>query len=135
MGYGVDTVETAGTWDRVPALVRALEQALREGLADIGERVLAFSHLSHVYPHGSSVYTTFVFRLGPNAAETLARWEVLKSTASWTILAHGGTISHQHGVGADHAPYLEAEKGRIGLTLEAALFRAVDPEGLFQVRA
>ncbi len=135
MGYGVDTVETAGTWDRVPALVHALEQALREGLADIGERVLAFSHLSHVYPHGSSVYTTFVFRLGPNAAETLARWEVLKSTASWTILAHGGTISHQHGVGADHAPYLEAEKGCIGLTLEAALFRAVDPEGLFQVRA
>ena len=31
------------------------------------------------------------------------------------MVAHGGTISHQHGVGTDHRPYLEAEKGALGL--------------------
>ena len=37
------------------------------------------------------------------------------------IVAHGGTISHQHGVGVDHAPYLEAEKGPLGLDLIRAV--------------
>jgi hypothetical protein len=35
---------------------------------------------------------------------------------------NGGTISHQHGVGTDHAPYLAAEKGELGLSSMQALF-------------
>ncbi len=77
----------------------------------IGERVHAFSHLSHVYPTGSSLYATYVFRQAADPDETLDRWRRLKSAASEAIVAHGGTISHQHGIGVDHAPYLEAEKG------------------------
>lgn len=134
LGYGVDTVESATSWDRVPALLVAMETALRGALQDIGESVLAFSHLSHVYPDGANVYTTFVFRLAGTAEETRARWDVLKSAVSWAIVAYGGTISHQHGVGVDHAPYLEAEKGRVGLRLQRALFAAVDPEGLMDTR-
>lgn len=130
MGYAVDTVETATTWDRVPGTIRAVEEALRHGLADIGERVLVFTHLSHVYAQGSSIYTTFLFRLAPTAEETLARWEALKAGVSYAILTHGGTISHQHGVGLDHAPYLEAEKGPHGMAAMRALFRALDPEGI-----
>lgn len=134
LGYGVDTVETATTWDKVPALLTAMETALRVALNPIGERVLAFSHLSHVYPTGSSIYTTFVFRLASTAEATLARWEALKAAVSWAIVEYGGTISHQHGVGQDHTPYLEAEKGSPGLALQDALFRAADPDGLFRVR-
>uniref|UniRef100_UPI002618B14B FAD-linked oxidase C-terminal domain-containing protein n=1 Tax=Thermoflexus sp. TaxID=1969742 RepID=UPI002618B14B len=44
------------------------------------------------------------------------------------ILRLGGTISHQHGVGVDHLPYLEAEKGPLGLAILRAMLRAVDPE-------
>ena len=45
-------------------------------------------------------------------------------------MANGGTISHQHGVGLDHAPYLEAEKGPLGLSAMRSLFRHFDPEGM-----
>ncbi len=129
-GYGVDTVETAVPWSRVPAMVAAMETALRVALEPIGERVLAFSHLSHVYPEGSSVYTTYLFRLAPTAEETRARWEALKAAVSWAIVAYGGTISHQHGVGLDHAAYMPGEKGGAGHEALAALLRAVDPEGM-----
>ena len=71
-GYAVDTVETATNWSGVPAMVAAVERALRGAIADQGERVHAFTHLSHVYPHGSSVYTTYLFRLGKDADETYA---------------------------------------------------------------
>jgi alkyldihydroxyacetonephosphate synthase len=81
----------------------------------MGEKVHVFTHLSHIYPHGSSIYTTYLFRLGADADETLARWQRLKTAASQAILAYRGTITHQHGIGTDHLPYLAAEKGALGM--------------------
>lgn len=129
MGYAVETLETAMIWSRLPAMVEAIEAALRHGLEDRGERVYVFSHISHVYPHGANVYTTWIFRLAPDPEENLARWRRLKQAASEAIRRLGGTISHQHGVGVDHRPYLEAEKGAIGLAILRAAFRTVDPHG------
>jgi alkyldihydroxyacetonephosphate synthase len=37
-------------------------------LVDENETVLAFSHLSHVYGQGSSIYTTYVYRVGNSYA-------------------------------------------------------------------
>jgi alkyldihydroxyacetonephosphate synthase len=127
MGYAVDTLETATTWDNVPAMVEAIEIALREGMPD-GERVHVFTHLSHVYVQGASVYTTYIFRLTPDPAHTQRRWEALKDAASRAIVACGGTISHQHGVGRDHAPYLIAEKGALGMEALADFTARFDPD-------
>ena len=129
MGYAVDTVETATPWSAVPRTLAAIEGALRDGLAARGERVHVFTHLSHLYPTGASVYTTFVFRTGTGPEDTLERWQALKAAATAALLREGATLSHQHGVGADHAPYLEAEKGPLGtLALERAL-ATFDAEG------
>jgi alkyldihydroxyacetonephosphate synthase len=125
-GYAVDTVETATTWNRVPRTLAAVEGALEEALAGEGERVLAFTHLSHVYTTGASLYTTFLFRAAADPEVTLARWRRLKAAASEAIVREGGTISHQHGVGADHAPYLAAEKGPVGMHALGRLLTAFD---------
>jgi alkyldihydroxyacetonephosphate synthase len=130
LGYAVDTLETAVDWPRVTPAIAAIESALREGLAEEGEKVLAFTHLSHLYPQGSSIYTSYLFRVGPDYATTLARWAKLKQAASEAIVQHGGTISHQHGVGRDHAPYMPAEKGERGMAALTALCRHFDPEKL-----
>ena len=129
-GYAVDTLETAADWSRLPALADAVIEALRGGLTEIGERVIAFGHLSHVYGSGSSLYVTYVYRTAADPDETLRRWRVLKTAASRVIVAGGGTISHQHGVGTDHLPYLEAEKGRLGVDLLDAVARTLDPDGM-----
>ena len=63
-GYGADTLETATTWSRVPGLLARLESSIADALADRGERVHVMTHLSHAYPSGSSLYLTFLFRLG-----------------------------------------------------------------------
>jgi len=129
-GYAIDTLETAVAWDRVPAMAAGLAPALRRGLAGDGERVHAFTHLSHVYPTGSSLYTTYVFRIADDPDETLERWRRLKAAASETIVRLGGTISHQHGVGSDHAAYLVAEKGELGMAAIGDLARRFDPAGI-----
>lgn len=126
-GYAVDTLETAIDWARLPALAEALGPALRHGLDEAGERVHAYSHLSHLYPSGSSLYVTYAFRVAPDPDETLDRWRRLKTLGSETIVAHGGTISHQHGVGRVHAPYLAAEKGALGMATIGDLVERFDP--------
>jgi alkyldihydroxyacetonephosphate synthase len=129
-GYAVDTLETAVDWTALPSLAEAVGRVLRDGLEPDAERVHAFSHLSHVYGSGSSLYTTFVFRLAADPDETLDRWRRLKRAASDAIVEHGGTISHQHGVGRDHVPWLEAEKGALGMATIATIARRLDPGGL-----
>jgi alkyldihydroxyacetonephosphate synthase len=128
-GYAIDTVETAVDWPRVGSAMHAVEQAAAGALASTGERVHAYTHLSHLYPQGASVYSTFVYRLAGDFDADMARWLALKRGVSDAIVASGGTISHQHGVGADHAPWLAAEKGELGLAAMRALFRHFDPDG------
>ena len=129
-GYAVDTLETATDWRALPDLADELLAAVRVGLGDRGERVHAFGHVSHVYPTGSSLYVTYLFRLAADPEETIGRWATLKAAASEAMLAHGATISHHHGVGTDHAPYLAAEKGRLGMATLEAIVRTFDPAGM-----
>ena len=128
MGYAVDTLETAVTWDKVTFTMEEIEKAIKESMASLNEKVHVFSHLSHVYPTGSSIYTTYMFRLSDTPEETLARWKTIKKAASQAIVKAGGTISHQHGVGVDHKPYLEAEKGSVGMSAIRQLCNHLDPE-------
>jgi alkyldihydroxyacetonephosphate synthase len=129
-GYAIDTVETACDWSRVTPMMQALESAATHALAQSGERVHTYTHLSHIYAQGASVYTTFAYRLAGGYAQDLARWRSLKAAVCEAIVAVGGTISHQHGVGLDHAPYLEAEKGPLGLSAMRSLFQHFDPTGM-----
>jgi alkyldihydroxyacetonephosphate synthase len=128
MGYAVDTLETAVTWDKVTTTMEEIEKAIKESMAPWNEKVHVFSHLSHVYSTGSSIYTTYMFRLSDTPEETLARWKTIKKAASQAIVKAGGTISHQHGVGVDHKPYLEAEKGSVGMSAIRQLCNHLDPE-------
>lgn len=137
-GYAVDTLETAIRWSEVCPTADAIRRTLQEGLKDSGERVHVFAHLSHIYPDGASIYVTYLFRLpradsrqaGLDPEETLRRWHLLKTAASDAIVAAGGTISHQHGVGVDHAVYLPAEKGEAGMAALRSLCQTFDPEGM-----
>ncbi len=129
-GYGADTVETCVSWGNTTAAMRAVEAAAHKVFASYGERAHCFTHLSHVYRSGCSVYSTFVFRAGGDYARDLECWQRLKAATSEAIVASGGTISHQHGVGRDHARYLPTEKGALGLDLIRAMAREFDPEGL-----
>lgn len=137
-GYAVDTLETAIRWLDIASTANAIRRALRDGLKEVGERVHVFSHLSHIYADGASIYVTYLFRLpqadsgqpGIDSGEALRRWRLLKAAASDVIVAAGGTISHQHGVGVDHASYLPAEKGKLGMAALRSLCRTFDPEGV-----
>jgi alkyldihydroxyacetonephosphate synthase len=126
MGYLVDTLETATDWPYVNTMVDAIETALKQSMAP--EPIHVFTHLSHIYAQGSSVYTTYLFKMADSYEETLSRWCRVKAAASNAVVAHRGTISHQHGVGSDHAPWLAVEKGEMGIGAIDAVCRYFDPQ-------
>jgi len=130
LGYALDTLETSLPWEKIITGREAILGAIANGLADENEPVLVFSHVSHVYTNGGSMYVTYLYRRAKDPEQTLARWRKLKGAASRQIVSQGGTITHQHGVGLDHKPYLAAEKGPLGMQLIQKVINATDPDGI-----
>jgi alkyldihydroxyacetonephosphate synthase len=125
MGAMVETLETSHTWSRLQELHTAVSSAIRSSLAAQGTPGLAFCHLSHAYADGASLYFTFIAR--SKRGEELDQWRAVKRAASEAIVATGGTITHHHAVGHDHAPYMEAEVGQTGLDVLRAVKEQLDP--------
>lgn len=131
-GIGIDTLETSTRWSNIAnlhkAVVTAIEGAMAANMPERGARGIVMAHVSHSYPDGASLYFTFVF---PRQLDReVEQWQAIKRAASDAILEHRGTISHHHGVGIDHAPWLAEEKGPVGYEVLKALKRELDPAGV-----
>jgi alkyldihydroxyacetonephosphate synthase len=127
-GAMVETLETSHAWSRLGELHDGVAAAIHGALDGQGTPGLVFCHLSHAYADGASLYFTFIAR-SRHGAE-LEQWRRVKRAASEAIVAGGGTITHHHAVGRDHAPYMEAEVGRTGLELLRAVKDRLDPSGI-----
>jgi len=128
MGAMVETLETSHTWTGLAGLHAAVGGAIRDSLAGQGTPGLAFCHVSHAYADGASLYFTFISRSREGAE--VEQWRQVKRAACEAIVASGGTITHHHAVGRDHAPYMEAEVGRTGLEVLRTVKEELDPAGI-----
>jgi alkyldihydroxyacetonephosphate synthase len=126
-GALAETVETATFWNRLPQTYEAVRNALVTALTGLGTPPLVMCHVSHVYAAGASLYFTVV---AAQADDPVSQWRTAKAAASDAIVAAGATISHHHGVGTDHRPWLVWETGPVGTTMLRAVKDAVDPAGI-----
>lgn len=127
-GIGVDTVETAIYWSRVGDVHHAVRAAATEHADAHGYRCLVLAHTSHSYVEGACLYFTLLFPM--ESGREIAQWRALKTAISQTIVEHGGTISHHHGVGRDHRSWMNAEKGSVGQGVLRAAKTHFDPDGI-----
>jgi alkyldihydroxyacetonephosphate synthase len=127
-GVLVETLETATTWSALPELHERVGGAIRRALAAAGTPPLVMCHVSHLYPAGASLYYTFMARRSPG--EELDQWRVAKGAATDAIVTGGGTLTHHHAVGRDHAPWMPAEVGELGVEVLRAVKARLDPAGV-----
>jgi len=124
----VDTLETATTWDKLETLHGAIKKAIQNAMSSMGVTGLAFCHVSHAYRDGASLYFTLV---APQVkGKEFQQWGRIKKAATDCIMRNGGTLSHHHGIGRDHAPWIRQELGNNGLELLKAMKRQLDPTGI-----
>ncbi|GAA5154513.1 FAD-binding oxidoreductase [Microbacterium pseudoresistens] len=126
-GAFCETLETATTWSHIPTLKEAVTDALSAGFAAEDGKCLVMCHVSHIYPTGAALYFTIVGNL---PADVLERWQRIKARVNDTLLAHEGTLSHHHGIGRDHAPWLAREIGEGGMRILRAVKDELDPTGI-----
>jgi len=146
-GILVDTLETATIWSNVALLHQRVARAISQGAdtsrtargvqasgsepglaTDRPRPVYVMCHISHVYQTGASLYFTFLAR--QVAGQEIEQWEDIKKAATECIMANGGTLSHHHGIGYEHAPWLAAEDSPLGIELLRAAKSALDPTGI-----
>jgi alkyldihydroxyacetonephosphate synthase len=127
-GVMVETLETATRWSNVQRLHDAVAGAIERALADEGTPGIVMCHVSHLYETGASLYYTFIAR--QREGSEIEQWRAVKRAAGEAIVSGGGTITHHHAVGRDHAPWLQREIGVQGVAAIAALKAELDPSGI-----
>jgi alkyldihydroxyacetonephosphate synthase len=122
-GLVVDTMEVTGPWAALPTIYRATIDAI--GAVDGTLAVSA--HQSHSYPDGGCLYFTFAGKVEPERRTEYHRavWDAGVAA----VLAHGGSLSHHHGVGLHRGRYLADALGS-GFDVLASVKAALDPHGI-----
>lgn len=127
-GALVETFETATSWANLEHLHREVLAAVEGALnTSKGRAATVGCHISHLYHSGASLYFTVV---GKQSDAPAAQWAAAKTAAMTAITRNGGTITHHHGVGRDHAPWLAQEIGSLGMDIVSAIAATVDPTGI-----
>jgi alkyldihydroxyacetonephosphate synthase len=118
-GFLVETLETSASWSGLTTTWAAVRAALQGAL---GECVV-MCHVSHLYPHGASLYFTVL-------ASAAKEWPPAKRAATDALVAAGATITHHHAVGTDHRPWMTEEIGPLGTEVLRAVKQVLDPAGV-----
>ncbi len=115
-GGFVDTMEVAAPWSAIPALWQDVRDA-------VGAHALVMAHFSHGYPEGGTIYFSFAGK------GTVDRYDAAWKAAQATVLRHGASVSHHHGIGVLKRSAATASVGAaVGAWRDhAARF---DPQGL-----
>jgi len=121
-----DVSETAAPWSRLTTLYDTVMASAYGAFDELGVRGYIMCHLSHSYHAGACLYFTFAFK--PAAADDgLRQYDVVKSAIQQAFMDTGGTLSHHHAVGTEHARWLEEDISAPGVAMLQALFTGVDP--------
>jgi alkyldihydroxyacetonephosphate synthase len=134
LGIMAESFETSVPWSKLAAMCEAVRACvLREHkkLGLPGNPIISW-RVTQIYHSGAAVY----FYLGTlaNGIEHPAEaFAVLEYAARATILAHGGSISHHHGVGKLRAGFVGQVKTEAGLGVLAAAKAHLDPQDIFAI--
>ncbi len=124
----VDSLETAAPWHKLPALYTAVRKALMDAIRTTAPSALVLTHLSHAYLDGASLYFTFLAR--QQQGEELQQWQRVKAAGTEAIIDQGGALSHHHGIGHVHRPWMRRYLTPEGMAVLSHLKDKLDPRNI-----
>jgi alkyldihydroxyacetonephosphate synthase len=122
-GFVVDTMEIAAPWSRLDEI---FEHA-RAALMAVPHARAATCHLSHSYHDGACLY--FTFAATPPADDVEATYVSLWDAGQRAVLAHGGNLSHHHGVGINRGRFVAEALGS-AFNVLTSIKKTLDPNGI-----
>jgi alkyldihydroxyacetonephosphate synthase len=130
MKYGVlaESFETSVPWANVLSLCTDVKARVTEACARHGVRhpPLVSCRVTQTYDTGACVYFYFGFHYR-GLADAEAVFEAVEKEARDEVLAHGGSLSHHHGVGKHRKQWMSTLVSPVWLHLLRATKTALDP--------
>lgn len=124
-GMVCDVSETTTPWRYAAEIHERTVARVHEALAEIGKRGAVFCHLSHSYHSGACQY--FTFAIADDSETAMASYDHVKRVIQQSFMDFHGTVSHHHGVGEEHSPWMEQDISPAGVFIQRTLFEGVDP--------
>ena len=125
IGIPADVSETATPWSRVKEIHDETVKAAEKAFAETGHRGFIMCHVSHSYSSGACQY--FTFAVADGSETSMDSYDHVKRAVQQSFMDHGGTVSHHHGVGEEHSPWMEQDISPAGVHVQRKLFEGVDP--------
>lgn len=127
-GASADVSETAAPWGKLQQVYDNTVAAARKAYDEIGvAKGWIMCHLSHSYHTGACLYFTFAYVSNPDT-DPIEQYDTVKRAIQQSFVDNGGTLSHHHAVGVEHAPWMEQDISAPGVTMMRGLFAGVDPQ-------
>jgi alkyldihydroxyacetonephosphate synthase len=130
-----ETFETSVPWNCIHDVTGAVEKELLAQCAEYGVQgtpYLSF-RVTQTYHTGVCIYFTMGFS-GKGLDQPDVTYHKIEAKLRQTILDHGGSLSHHHGIGKIRAEFLTQVQSEASLEIMRQTKRAVDPKNIFGAR-
>jgi alkyldihydroxyacetonephosphate synthase len=122
-GIRIDTLETSVHYSRLIELYQAVRAYIKKD-----GQTICLTHISHAYETGANLY--FIFASPMQQKDELLSFEKFHAGILDTFVAHGGTLSHHHGIGRLAAHLLNKQHSPATLSAWRAVKKTLDPKGI-----
>jgi alkyldihydroxyacetonephosphate synthase len=134
MRYAVigETYETSASWDCIETICDEVKQAAELEHARYGfpGKPYVSARITQIYPTGACIYFTHGASIrGVDNADQ--KFHAVEQAMRAVILAHGGSISHHHGIGKLRAAFIAQLYSEATQKALIALKRELDPGNVF----
>lgn len=124
-GLICDVSETTTPWKYAAEIHAKIVDRFAKAMDDLGVRGVVFCHLSHSYHSGACQY--FTFAIADDSDNQEATYDAAKRVIQQSFMDFHGTVSHHHGVGEEHSPWMDQDISPAGVFIQRKLFEGVDP--------
>ena len=128
-----DAFETATVWSRVLPLYRDSRRSILDAFRrETGHEGYLGCHISHLYHTGACLYFTVGVQAseGATPSQMNEQYAAIKASATDAFVRNGGTLSHHHGVGYEHKPWMDRDHSEPARRGFDHLKDALDPKGI-----
>jgi len=130
-----DTLETSVPYDKIKPVIAAVEKCYDEAYRALGikaKRYISY-RIPQIYHTGVCIYFMFgIYTEGLEHPEEA--FSELEHKIRQTIVDHGGSISHHHGVGKLRKDFLPAMTSKHSRDLVRSIKKATDPSNVFGIK-
>lgn len=130
-----ETYETTVPWDRIHEVIAAVDKKAREKHAEynLPGKPYVSPRITQLYHTGVCIYFTHGFSaVGIENPDAI--FSAIEHALRETIMEHGGSVSHHHGIGKIRKDFMPQTLSPTSIELLKDIKQAYDPDNIFGIR-